>query len=270
MQGRRLRTIVGVVVVIAAVVVYAWFAIRYASRINAEVHPTLWLAFIAGLLSFVSPCCLPLYPSYISYISGMTFSGNEKHVLTHRLKALTHTLFFVIGFSIVFLALGLSATVLGQVFITHRTLIRIIGGGIIIIMGLSLSGLLNPKWLMMEKKWEYRTKKVSYGGSVLVGISFAAGWTPCIGPILASVLVMSANQPSTGLALILAYIAGFSIPFFVLAFTLSSVRKLVPYGALLSKIGGYLMIGLGILLITNLMTRITVGLIRLYGGFTGF
>ena len=256
MQGRRLRTIVGVVVVIAAVVVYTWFAIRYASGINADVHPTLWLAFIAGLLSFVSPCCLPLYPSYISYISGMTFSGNEKHVLTHRLKALTHTLFFVIGFSIVFLALGLAATVLGQVFI--------------IIMGLSLSGLLNPKWLMMEKKWEYRTKKVSYGGSVLVGISFAAGWTPCIGPILASVLVMSANQPSTGLALILAYIAGFSIPFFVLAFTLSSVRKLVPYGALLSKIGGYLMIGLGILLITNLMTRITVGLIRLYGGFTGF
>ena len=270
MQGRRLRTIVSAVGVTAVVVVYVWFAVRYASGINTDIHPTLWLAFIAGLLSFVSPCCLPLYPSYISYISGMTFSGNEKHVLAHRLKALTHTLFFVIGFSIVFLALGLSATVLGQVFITHRTLIRIIGGGIIILMGLSLSGLPNPKWLMMEKKWEYRQTRVGYGGSVLVGISFAAGWTPCIGPILASVLVMSANQPSAGLALILAYIAGFSIPFFVLAFTLSSVRKLVPYGALLSKIGGYLMIGLGILLITNLMTRITVELIRLYGGFTGF
>ena len=89
------------------------------------IHPTLWLAFIAGLLSFVSPCCLPLYPSYISYISGMTFSGNEKQVLGHRLKALTHTLFFVLGFSIIFLALGLSATMLGQVFIAHRALIRI-------------------------------------------------------------------------------------------------------------------------------------------------
>lgn len=270
MQERRVRIIVGSVGMIAAVVAYVWFTTRYASGINTDIQPTLWLAFGAGLLSFISPCCLPLYPSYLSYISGVTFSRNEKHVLAHRLKALTHTLFFVIGFSIVFLALGLSATVLGQVFITHRTLIRMIGGGIVILMGLSLSGLLNPKWLMMEKKWEYRQTRVGYGGSVLVGISFAAGWTPCIGPILASVLVMSANQPSAGLALILAYIAGFSIPFFVLAFTLSSVRKLVPCGALLSKIGGYLMIGLGILLITNLMTTITVGLIRLYGGFTGF
>lgn len=270
MQGRYLRTFVGTVGAIAGVVVFTWFTVRYVPRINVGTHPTLLLAFMAGLLSFVSPCCLPLYPSYISYISGMTFSGNEKHILVHRLKALTHTLFFVIGFSIVFLALGLSATVLGQVFITHRTLIRIIGGGLVVLMGLSLSGLLNPKWLMMEKKWEYRQTRVGYGGSVLVGISFAAGWTPCIGPILASVLVMSANQPSAGLALILAYIAGFSIPFFVLAFTLSSVRKLVPYGAMLSKIGGYFMIALGLLLITNLMTTITVGLIRLFGGFTGF
>ena len=270
MLARRLRIMSGIVGLIVVVVVYVWFSVQYSSGINRDIHPTLWLAFIAGLLSFVSPCCLPLYPSYISYISGMTFSGNEKLVLAHRIKALTHTLFFVIGFSIVFFALGLSATVLGQVFVTHRNLIRIIGGGVVILMGLSLSGLLNPKWLMMEKKWEYNQTRVGYGGSVLVGISFAAGWTPCIGPILASVLVMSANQPSAGLTLILAYIAGFSIPFFVLAFTLSSVRKLVPYGALLSKIGGYLMIGLGILLITNLMTRITVGLIRLYGGFTGF
>ena len=234
------------------------------------IHPTLWLAFSAGLLSFISPCCLPLYPAYISYISGITYLQNETHLLAQRLKALTHTLFFVIGFSIVFLALGMSATVLGQVFITNRTLIRIIGGGIVILMGLSLSGLLTPQWLMMEKKWQYHQTRVSYGGSVLVGISFAAGWTPCIGPILASVLVMSAEHPSTGLTLILAYIVGFSVPFFILAFTLSSVRRLVPYGAMLSKIGGYLMIGLGILLITDLLTTITVGLNRLYGGFPGF
>ena len=269
MQGRRLRIMIGAVGIIAAVTVYMFFSVRYVSGINTGIQPTLWLAFLAGLLSFVSPCCLPLYPSYISYISGITFSG-EKHILANRLIALTHTLFFVIGFSIVFIALGLTASALGQLFVTHRALIRIIGGGIVLLMGLSLSGLLTPKWLMMEKKWEYSQTNVSYGGSVLVGISFAAGWTPCIGPILASVLVMSADQPSAGLALILAYIAGFSIPFFLLAFTLSSVRKLVPYGALLSKISGYLMIGLGILLITNLMATITVGLIRLYGGFTGF
>ena len=113
MQERRVRIIVGSVGMIAAIVAYVWFTTRYASGINTDIQPTLWLAFGAGLLSFISPCCLPLYPSYISYISGVTFSGNEKHVLAHRLKALTHTLFFVIGFSIVFLALGLSATVLG-------------------------------------------------------------------------------------------------------------------------------------------------------------
>lgn len=234
------------------------------------VHPTIWLSFAAGFLSFISPCCLPLYPSYISYISGVTFTGSEQHTLNHRFKALSHTAFFVLGFSIIFFALGLSATLLGQFFVQYRPLIQISGGMLVVFMGLVLSGLISPKWLMMEKKWEYKGRTTGYIGSVLVGISFAAGWTPCIGPILASVLVLSAAQSSIGMSLILAYVIGFSIPFFILAFTLGSVRKLARYGALLSKIGGYLMILLGILLMTNMMTKITVWLIRLYGGFTGF
>lgn len=186
------------------------------------------------------------------------------------MRAITHTLFFIIGFSIIFFALGLSATLIGTLFVNYRSVIRIVGGIIVIMMGLTLSGLVTPKWLFMEKKWEFKTNKTSYLGSVLVGISFAAGWSPCIGPILASVLVLSATQSSFGIALILAYIVGFAIPFFILGLTLGSVRKLTKYGALLSKIGGYVMIVLGVLLLTNSMSKITVWLIKLYGGFTGF
>ncbi|WP_235587042.1 cytochrome c biogenesis CcdA family protein [Ferroacidibacillus organovorans] len=230
----------------------------------------MFLSFLAGVLSFLSPCVLPLYPSYISYISGVTFSPSQTHTLNHRIKAVTHTLFFILGFSIIFFALGLSATLIGQVFISYRSVIRIVGGIIVIVMGLALSGLLTPKWLMMEKKWEYKGKKPGYFGSVLVGISFAAGWSPCIGPILGAVLVLSASQSAYGISLILAYIVGFAIPYLILGFSLGSVRKLAKYGAILSKIGGYIMIVMGILLLTNMLTLITIWLIKLYGGFTGF
>ncbi len=179
-------------------------------------------------------------------------------------------MFFIIGFSIIFLALGLSATLIGQLFVGYRNVIRIVGGIIVIVMGLALSGLLRPKWLMVEKKWEFRGEGTSYLGSVLVGISFAAGWSPCIGPILSAVLVMSATESAMGISLITAYIVGFAIPFFILGLTLGSVRKLAKYGAILSKIGGYIMVLLGVLLLTNSMSRITVWLIKLYGGFTGF
>ena len=233
-------------------------------------HPTLFLSFLAGVLSFLSPCVLPLYPSYISYISGVTFSPSQAHTLNHRMKAITHTLFFILGFSIIFFALGLSATLIGQLFVSYRNVIRVVGGIIVIVMGLALSGLLTPKWLMMEKKWEYKTNRTSYLGSVLVGISFAAGWSPCIGPILAGVLVLSATQSAYGISLILAYIVGFTMPYLILGFSLGSVRKLAKYGAILSKVGGYIMIVMGVLLLTNMLSRITILLIRLYGGFTGF
>lgn len=186
------------------------------------------------------------------------------------MKAVKHTLFFILGFSIIFFALGLSATLIGQLFIHYRNVIRVVGAIIIIIMGLSLSGLVTTRWLMMQKKWEYNSNRTSYLGSVLVGISFAAGWSPCIGPILAGVLVLSATESTYGVSLILAYIIGFAIPYLILGFSLGSVRKLTKYGAILSKIGGYLMIIMGVLLLTNMVSRITIWLIRLYGGFTGF
>lgn len=235
-----------------------------------EAQPTIWLSFVAGFLSFLSPCCLPLYPSYISYLSGVTFAKTEETTWNHRLKALSHTFFFVAGFSLVFFALGLSASLIGQIFIAYRNEIRIVGGAILVFLGLVLSQLIKPQWLMREKKWEYHHSESSYLGSLLVGISFAAGWTPCIGPILGSILVITATQPGSGVLFITSYILGFAIPFFILAFTLGSVRKLTRYAALLSKIGGYLMIVFGLMLMSNTMAKITVWLIRLYGGFTGF
>jgi cytochrome c-type biogenesis protein len=232
-------------------------------------HPTLWLAFAAGLLSFLSPCVLPLYPSYISYISGVTFTSSQRQTLDLRIKALTHTLFFVLGFAVIFFVLGMSATFLGQLFIDYRNVIRVVGGIIVMLMGFALSGLIKTKWLMMERKWHYQRKRVGYVTSVLIGISFAAGWTPCIGPILASVLVLTATESAYGVALILAYIIGFAIPFFIFAFAMGSARKLAKYGAVLSKAGGYLMIIMGALLASDMMTKITIWLIKLYGGFTG-
>lgn len=235
------------------------------------MQPTIWIAFVAGFLSFLSPCVLPLYPTYLSYISGISLANLEQGQRRNfRLRAVSQTFFFVLGFSLIFFALGLSATAVGHLFILYRSWIRIIGGVLIIGMGLFVSGWFVPSRLMQEKKWHYQKAKVSYIGSFFVGISFAAGWTPCIGPILSSVLVLATIQASAGMALISAYIVGFSLPFFVFSATLSSLRSIVRYGAILSKIGGYGMIVMGILLVTNWISQFTIQLIQLYGGFTGF
>ncbi|MBL0385567.1 cytochrome c biogenesis protein CcdA [Tumebacillus sp. ITR2] len=235
-------------------------------------NPTFWIAFLAGLLSFVSPCCLPLYPSYLSYITGVSYEQmqDQRDQGAVKRRALAHALFFVLGFSIIFVALGLSAGTIGRVFSTYSTLIRQVGGIVIIVMGLFMAGFLRVEWLMREMKWHTAKKPAGYLGAVIVGISFAAGWTPCIGPILASVLVVAATNPVSGMSLMVFYSLGFAIPFLIMAYTLGSVRWLLKYSGMLSKIGGIGMVLMGILLITNAMTSITTYLIRIFGGFTGF
>ena len=233
---------------------------------------TIWLAFGAGVLSFVSPCCLPLYPSYISYITGISVRQLQEGRKSGKMKTLTmlHTLFFIIGFSMIFYALGLSASWIGQFFTGNQKLISMFGGILVIIMGLFVMGMIKPSFLMREKKWSIGRKPTGFLGSTIVGIGFAAGWTPCVGPILASVLVLSATNPSQGLLYITAYTLGFAIPFFIMAFFIGRTKWILNYSSKLMKAGGAIMVLTGFLLYTGQMTKITNVLIDLFGGFTGF
>jgi len=233
--------------------------------------PTIWIAFIAGLVSFISPCCLPLYPSYISYISGVSMGANHEGPVTTavRRRALAHALFFVLGFSVIFVALGASASLVGVLFAEYHTLISQIGGIIVIVMGLVLMGIIQPGFMMREVKWQVQSKPRGYLGAFVIGISFSAGWTPCIGPILASVITVAATSQVSGALLMLFYALGFAVPFLILAFTLGSVKWLQKYSHRVSQIGGAVMVLMGILLATNQMSLIIRWLISIYGGYTG-
>jgi cytochrome c-type biogenesis protein len=211
----------------------------------------------------------PFIHLIFSYITGVSVSELKSNNRTNS-KIMMHTLFFILGFSIIFISLGLSATFVGNIFKSYQVLIRQLGGILIVMMGLFMLGLFQGSFLTRQKKWEYGRKPGSYLGSTLVGISFAAGWTPCIGPILAAVLVLSASDPSAGVWLIIAYTLGFSIPFFVMSFFLGKLKAIQKYSGILNKIGGGLLVLIGILLYTDQMTEITIWLIKLYGGFTGF
>ncbi len=231
---------------------------------------TLWLAFGAGFLSFISPCCLPLYPSFVSYITGVSVKDlTEKKGVLHR-SALVHTLFFIIGFSVIFLALGLSASWIGGLFSDYQDLIRQLGAVFVILMGLIMLNIFQPRLLMKEFRFEMKKKPTGYLGSVLVGTVYAAGWTPCIGPILSAVFALGVTNPDQALGYVIAYTFGFSIPFFVMAFFIGKVKWILKYSSQMMKIGGALMVVTGVLLYTDQMTQITIWLIRLYGGFTGF
>ncbi|WP_445667917.1 cytochrome c biogenesis CcdA family protein [Paenibacillus sp. FSL H7-0756] len=226
------------------------------SNLNAGI------AFAAGVASFISPCCLPLYPSYLSYITGLSVQelkngSNSKEV---RLRTLSHTLAFILGFSAVFYTLGFGAGLFGEFFNGQRDLIRQLSAILIIVMGLFLLGVFQPQFLLRERKLELRWKPAGYLGSFIFGIGFSAGWSPCIGPILTAIIALSASDPGTWFTMITAYSIGFALPFFGLAFFLGGARKILKYSNLLMKLGGGLMVFMGILLFTDQMFRITIWL----------
>ncbi len=222
----------------------------------------LWIALWAGIASFISPCCLPLYPSYLSYITGISVSelkSGESSSAVRR-QTMLHTLSFIVGFSIIFYALGLTAGFLGNFFIDYRDLLRQIAALLIFIMGLFLLGIFQPQWLMKERKLQIKFRPAGYIGSVLVGMGFAAGWSPCVGPILSAILALAATEPGTWFQLTTAYSLGFAIPFFVLSFFIGSTKWILRYSNLIMKIGGGLMIVIAVLLYTGKMTQITLWL----------
>ncbi|VXC34936.1 cytochrome c-type biogenesis protein CcdA; thiol-disulfide oxido-reductase [Bacillus sp. 349Y] len=227
-------------------------------------------AFGAGLLSFLSPCTLPIYPAFLSYITGMSIDELNNRKGMQR-KAIIHTVFFLIGFSIIFLFLGVSGSFIGNFFILNKELLRQIGAILIVFFGLVVSGLLKFNFLMKDNRIQFKRRPSGYVGTMLIGIGFAAGWTPCTGPILAAVISLGVTDPNAGLFYMAWYILGFAVPFFVLSFFLGKVKWINKYSAKIMKIGGYLMILMGIILYFNWMNPIISFLTNyLFGGFTGF
>jgi cytochrome c-type biogenesis protein len=220
----------------------------------------VWFAFWAGLASFISPCCLPLYPSFLSYITGISVSDLKSGSKTHemRIHTMLHSLFFILGFTIIFMLMGLTAGVFADLFRDYKDLIRQIAAILIFIMGLIMLGIFNPMWMMKERKLQIKWKPAGYLGSVFIGMGFAAGWSPCVGPILTAILALSTTNPGTWFYLISAYSLGFAIPFFVLTFFLGSTKWIVRYSAFFMKAGGLLMLLFSLLLYTDQMFRITI------------
>ncbi|RYG73106.1 cytochrome c biogenesis protein CcdA [Lentibacillus lipolyticus] len=236
---------------------------------SAASDVTIWLALGAGILSFLSPCTLPIFPAYLSYITGMSVKEleNNKDVRI-RSKLLLHSVFFLFGVSLVFIGLGVGVSFLGQWIQGILTgdsglFLQRLAGIFIIIMGLFVAGWLQIGSFMKEKRFQFTKKPVGYLGTIFVGIGFAAGWTPCIGPIFASILVVAASNPGQGTIYTVMYVLGFALPFLILTFFLGSTRWIVRQSQKIMKAGGTVMILMGVLLFTGQMTRISNLLLKL-------
>ncbi|MEK3889411.1 cytochrome c biogenesis CcdA family protein [Bacillus sp. FSL K6-3431] len=232
------------------------------------------LAFSAGALTFISPCVFPLYPAFLSYITGMSVAEIQNGELKGQRKAIFHTFFFLFGFSIIYLVLGFgtagSATLLENWYFRYGDLIRQIGAILMVAFGLITIGLLQLKFLMKEHKLHIQNKPAGYLGSVVIGLAFAVGWTPCMGPILAATLALVGANPSQGLWYMAAYVLGFSIPFLLMAFFITKFTWLKKYSGTVMKFGGGIMIVMGITLYFDKLTLINSLLQPIFGDFQGF
>ncbi len=213
----------------------------------------LLIAFSAGVLSFLSPCVLPLVPSYVSFITGLSFDELGER----RWTALTHALFFIAGFTIIFMALGATATAVGRLLSHYQVWLERAGGALIIFFGLYMLGAFQWGSLARERRVHLQDKPMGYLGSTLVGLAFGAGWTPCIGPILGSILLYTAPGGSLGqgLLLLFTYSLGLAVPFILAALAVErfigwfqKYRQLMP---LITKISGAILVFVGVLLATG-------------------
>jgi cytochrome c-type biogenesis protein len=222
------------------------------------MEPTvgLALAFTAGILSFLSPCVLPLIPSYITFITGMGFED----VTRSRRTTLVHALLFIFGFSLIFVALGIGATALGSLLLAYRDWISRVGGVLVIIFGLYMLGVLRIGAMAKDTRVHLSDKPMGYLGTVLVGIAFGAGWTPCIGPILGAILTYASTSDdlSQGMLLLGTYSLGLAVPFLVSALAierfLGAFQKFRKHMGTVNRISGVLLIIVGVLMLTNWFT----------------
>ena len=225
----------------------------------------LFIALGAGLISFLSPCVLPLIPGYISYISGSSI--NE--LIEKKNVNLFPIILFTVGFSIVFIFFGAASTLLGQVLLQNSYELRIIAGVIIIILSLHIIGIINIKFLNYEKRVQTNIKK-NFFSPILIGMAFAFGWTPCIGPILGSILVLASTEESLkqGILLLTFYSIGLAVPFILSGYGitkfLSVSKNLRSKMRLISLIGGSILLITGILILTNVLQIVGFYLLEIF------
>jgi cytochrome c-type biogenesis protein len=220
-------------------------------------------ALFAGLLSFFSPCVLPLIPAYFTFITGLSLDElTGVRTPRVRVRVLLATLIYVLGFSFVFILMGASASYLGGIVFRYRDWIRMIGGIFIILLGIHMTGLIRFRLLEFEQRIEVRKKPLHFLGIFFVGMAFAAGWSPCIGPLLGSILIVAGNQQTvaSGIGLLSVYAAGLALPFLVLAIFVDSLlifmKKISWSIKYINMTAGVLLMVLGLLLVTNKMNLI--------------
>lgn len=220
------------------------------------------IAFSAGLLSFLSPCVLPLVPSYITFITGMTLEDMQQ---TKR-ETMLHAFVFVCGFSLIFLALGAGATVLGQLMFRYREWISRLGGVLIIVFGLYMLGAFNFAFMAKDTRLHLRDKPLGYFGTLVVGITFGAGWSPCIGPILGAILTMAGSEADLqrGMILLGAYSAGLAVPFLLAALMVDKFLKVFAryrhQMVWVNRIAGVMLVLVGLLMVTGRFTMLATWL----------
>ena len=223
---------------------------------------TLGVAFVAGLVSFLSPCVLPLVPIYLAQLVGQSVyqSATGQEVHSARLNTFMHSLMFVAGFTLTFVALGATASTLGNFLKVHQFVLRQIGGILLVIIGLHLTGILKLPFLYWQKRFEFHPSRPNYPASLLVGIIFAIGWTPCIGLILSAILGMAANAATLaqGVTLLLFYSLGLGVPFLLIGLGLNQFSALLkwlkPHLGKIEIATGLVMVLVGVVIFFNLFT----------------
>ncbi len=237
---------------------------------DAGTQVSILVAIGAGLLSFLSPCVFPLIPSYLAFVGGLSLE--EIQASAAHSKRRRHLLYravaFIMGFSAIFIGFGASATALGHLLFDYQIVIRKVGGVLVIIFGLHIAGWLNLPFLMREKHLDLKSSPGSYVGAFLVGVTFAAAWIPCVGPILGSILVMASTSQTTGqgVFLLAAYSAGLAVPFFLSAVLFGQFlvffnrfKRFLPW---VSRVSGLFLILVGALLLTDYFTLLSTFALR--------
>jgi cytochrome c-type biogenesis protein len=232
---------------------------------------TFAAAFAAGVISFLSPCVLPIVPGYLGFITGMSL--DELRDTPSRKAVLVPALFFVLGFTLIFLLLGASATLIGQVLKVYQDWIARIGGLVIIVFGLHLLGVFRLAGLMRERRVQLNRTPAGYAGATVAGLAFGAGWTPCLGPILGGLLTYASARATLGqgMALLGSYALGLAVPFLIAAaatgvFLRASqrMRRAIP---IIEKVSGALLVLVGLLLVSGSFTVLSAWLTRLTPSF---